>query len=354
MRILDRYIARHLLNQFAIVLGVLVSLFVFMTFIDELGKIDNGGYGIFQIVQYVILSIPKILYEIFPIAALIGAILGLSTMAKDSELVVMRSVGVSIRRIIFSTLKVGAILAAVAMVLGEIVAPITETKAIKIRAESIQKNVKQKSDFGLWMRDEKSFVNIGEVLPDLTLLNVKVFEFDKENQLRHLSNAKNGRYAEGKWILENIERTVINPEDAFSDRLKAAYWETKVSPAILKVFLIQPDQLSIWQLVRYIKHLNVNKQETKAYELSFWTKIVTPISTLVMLILAVPFVFRQVRSGALGRGLFSGIMLGLGFFILNKAFNYFVLLFNIPPFIGAIIPTLLIFVVSMALVKRVT
>lgn len=353
MRLLDRYIASNVFNQFSIVLSVLVSLFVFMEFINELSNINRGGYGIIQIVQYVILSVPKILYEIFPIAALIGAILGLSVMARDSELVVMRSVGVSIRRIIVSTMKVGAILGVIAMILGEVVAPITETKAIKIRAEAIQNNVKQKTDFGLWMRDEKSFVNIGEVLPDLTLLNVKVFEFDQDDKLRHLSAARNGRFEDGKWILENLERTVINPEDAFSDKVKVAYWETRVSPAILKVFLIQPDQLSIWQLTRYIEHLKENKQETKAYELSFWTKIVTPISTLVMLILAVPFVFRQVRSGSLGRSLFAGIMIGLGFFILNKAFNFFVLLFNIPPLIGAILPTLALFIIGMLLIRRV-
>lgn len=353
MKILDQYIARNVLNQFAVVLGVLVGLFVFMEFINELGDIDRGSYSVLKIVQYVVLRVPKILYEIFPIAALIGAILGLSGMAKDSELVIMRSVGISIRRIILATLKVGALLAVASLILGELVAPLAETKAIKIKAESIQTNVKQKSDFGLWMRDDKSFVNINEVLPDLTLLGIKVFEFDQNNQLRHLSSASNGRYDEGRWILENIKRTIINFEDAKSDELPAALWETRVKPDILKVFLIQPDQLSIWQLAKYIDHLRENKQETKNYRLSFWTKVVTPLSIFVMLMLAVPFVFKQVRSGALGRGLFSGIMIGLGFFIVSKAFNYFVLLFNIPPFIGAILPTLLVFGISLLLIRRV-
>ena len=358
MKILDQYVARNILNQFAIVLGVLVGLFIFMEFISELSDIDRGSYGIFEIMQYVVLRIPKILYEIFPIAALIGAILGLSGMAKDSELVVMRSVGISIRRIIFSTLKVGGLLVIASLILGELVAPLAETKALKIKAESVQDNVKQKSGYGLWMRDEKSFVNIIEVLPDLTLLGIKVFEFDKENQLRHLSSAKQGRFDQKKkkWILEDINRTIIDFESATSDKLSAALWETEVNPNILKVFLIQPDQLSIWQLAKYIDHLKENKQETKEYRLSFWVKMFSPLSIFVMLMLAVPFVFRQVRSGALGRGLFSGIMMGLGFFVISKLFNYIVLLpeTNIHPMLGAIIPTLIVFFVSLFLIRRVT
>lgn len=355
MVIIDKYLRKAILNQFILVLVVLLSLFIFITFIDELSNINRGNYTLLKIVQFVILSVPKIMYEVFPIAALIGAILGLSNLAKDSELIVMRSVGVSVQRIVVSTLKVGIILGITAIILGEIVAPISETKALRIRAEAIQSKVKQKSDFGLWMRDESSYISIGEVLPDLSLLNVKIFEFDRDNKLRHLSRAKNGIYDDRtqRWVLENLDRTLIDPDRAFADQMKAAKWETKVDPQILRVFLIKPEQLSIWQLLKYIDHLKANNQETKIYKLSFWTKIVAPFTTLVMLILAVPFVFKQVRSGGLGKSLFVGIMMGLGFFILTKAFGYFVLLYSIPPLIGAIIPTFLVFCVSMFLVKRV-
>jgi lipopolysaccharide export system permease protein len=356
MKIIDRHLRVAILHQFLLVLAVLMALFVFITFIDELSSVNRGNYGLLKITQFVLLSIPKILYEVFPIAALIGAILGLSNLAKDSELTVMRSVGVSINRIVFSTVKVGILLGILAMILGEVIAPFSETKALRIRAEAIQSQVKQKSDFGLWMRDESSFISIGEVLPDLSLINVKIFEFDQDSKLRHLSRAKNGIYdrEQGRWVLENLDRTIIDPDRAFADQMKVAKWDTKVNPEILGVFLIKPEQLSIWQLLRYINHLKVNNQETKIYRLSFWNKIIAPFTTLVMLMLAVPFVFRQVRSGGLGKSLFSGIMMGLGFFILTKAFGYFVLLYNIPAFLGALIPTILVLGVSMLLVKRVT
>lgn len=355
MQIIDKYLRKSILGQFILVLSVLMSLFIFITFIDELGSINRGSYGLLKIAQFVVLSVPKIMYEVFPIAALIGAILGLSALAKDSELIVLRSVGVSVGRIVISTLKVGVLLGIIAIILGEVVAPVSETKALRVRAEAIQNKVKQKSDFGLWMRDESSYISIGEVLPDLTLLNVKIFEFDQDTKLRHLSRAKKGTYDDGtkRWVLNNLNRTLIDPDRAFADQIEVAKWETKVDPQILRVFLIKPEQLSISQLLKYIDHLKENNQETNIYKLSFWMKVVAPFTTLAMLVLAVPFVFKQVRSGGLGKSLFFGIMMGLGFFIMTKAFGYFVLLYNIPPFIGAIIPTIIVLLVSTILVKRV-
>jgi len=150
---------------------------------------------------------------------------------------------------------------------------------------------------------------------------VKIFEFDKDKKLRHLSRANKGLYDSevDRWVLQELDRTIIDPDRSFADQIKLAKWQTKVSPEILEVFLIKPEQLSIGKLVTYISHLESNNQETKIYKLSFWAKIVTPFTTLVMLILAVPFVFGQVRSGGLGKSLFVGIMAGLGFFILTKA-----------------------------------
>jgi len=355
MRILDVYIAKILFRHILVTIVVLLGLFVFVTFIDELGDLDKGQYGITQIVQYTILGIPKTLYEVFPMAALIGSILGLSVLAKSSELIVMRAAGVSVQRIVGSVLKVGVVLALFAMLMGEIISPFTETKAQKIRNESIQTNIGKESNTGVWMRDDNTYVNIGEVLPDLTLLQLKIFEFDTGNALRFLSIAEQGQYLQDtqRWVLQGLKRTMIGDESSAADEVTAAYWSTVVSPEILRVFMIQPDQLSVWQLSRYINHLQSNKQDTASYELAYWSKLVTPFATAVMLILAVPFVFKEARSGSLGRSLFSGIMIGLGFFILNRAFTYFVPLFSIPPFLGAVLPTLLVCLLSVFMIRRI-
>lgn len=355
MRILDNYIAKILLRHIMVTIVVLLGLFTFVTFIDQLGDLDRGSYGIVQVMQFVLLRIPKTLYEMFPMAALIGSILGLSVLARDSELIVMRAAGVSITRIIGSVVKVGLALALVAMLMGEVVSPYTETRAVEVRNEALQGNVAQREEFGVWLRDDNTYVNIGEVLPNLNLLRVKIFEFDGDNFLRFLSAAEQGEYQQEnqRWILKGLKRTMINDESSAADEVTAAYWSTVVNPEILRVFMIQPDQLSIWQLTRYINHLKNNKQETNNYELAYWSKLVTPLATIVMLILAVPFVFRDARSGGMGRSLFSGIMIGLGFFILNEAFSYFVTLFSIPPALGAILPTALVCLLSFFMIRRI-
>ncbi len=353
MKILDLYIGRYLIRYITVTIMVLLGLFTFATFIDEVGNIKEGQYGIWNVLQYVLLKIPKNLYEIFPIASLIGAILGLSVLARDSELTAMRAAGVSIRRIAGSVSMVGIVLGLIVLLLGEVISPYTETRSLQIKNTS--SNISQKDDFGVWMRDNNTYVNIGEILPDLTLLNVKIFEFDSQNHLRFLSVAQEGQFTQNdrRWLLKGLKRTMINAESSQADAVTEAYWVTSVSPQILAVFKIQPDQLSVWQLSRYINHLKTNKQETNQYELVFWSKLVKPFATIFMLILAIPFVFKSARSGDLGRSLFFGIMVGLSFFILDKAFTFFVPLFNLSPLFGAMFPALVVLFLSFIMMRRI-
>lgn len=353
MKILDFYIGKIVIRHIMVTILVLLGLFTFVTFIDELGEIKEGQYGIWHVLQYVLLKVPKNLYEIFPIATLIGAILGLSVLAKDSELTAMRASGVSIRRMVGSVSKVGVLLAIVAFLLGEVVSPYTETRSLQVQNES--SSIGQKEDFGVWLRDNNTYVNIGEVLPDLTLLDVKIFEFDSQNRLRFLSVAERGQFNgnERRWLLNGLKRTMINESSSQADQVTAAYWSTDVSPQILAVFKIQPDQLPIWQLSRYINHLRSNKQETEDYELVYWSKLVKPFATAIMLILAIPFVFKSIRSGGLGRSLFFGIMVGLSFFILDRAFSFFVPLFSLSPLFGALFPTMMICFLSYLMMRQI-
>ncbi len=355
MRTIDRYIAKNVLHQTLVVMGVLLSLFAFLLFIDQLNDVGTGRYGLFDAVKYVLYSLPRTLYDIFPMAALLGSILGMSHMALDSELVVIRAAGVSVNRMVLSVFKIGAVLALAAMVIGEVVTPHSETAAQRSRAEAMQQNINQQSDFGLWIRDNMTYVNVGEVLPDASLLKVRVFEFDRNGRLRSLVYARTGTYQYGaeRWRLQDIKQTLIETDSAESKAVPAAYWSTDVGPEILSAFLIRPDQLSAWYLNIHIHHLRANNQDTSAYELAFWSKVMTPLATATMVILAVPFVFSQVRSGSFGRNLFIGIMLGLVFFVTDKGFGYVVQAYRIWPFFGAILPTLIFVLAGLILLRRV-
>lgn len=354
MAILERYLGRVILNQTMLVMTVLLGLFLFVAFIDQLGDIGHGSYSIISAAKYVILTAPRTIYELFPMAALLGTIMGLSILASDSELIVMRASGISIMQITRAVLKTGGFFVIAAMIIGEIVSPWTETRAERGRAESLQEDIQQQTNFGLWMRDATTYVNVGEVLPDLSLLRVKVFEFDRNKKLRSLVFAKEGYFDGKEWIIENVSQTVIGEDDRATPRaLPSAFWNTDVTPQILNAFLIQPDQLSIWQLREYIQHLSENNQKTDAYELAFWNKLILPLSVAVMVILAIPFVFGNLRTGSMGKNLFLGIMLGLGFYAANKGFGATVLAYELPPLLGATLPVTIFLIIAIVMLRRV-
>ncbi len=354
MAILERYLGRVILNQTMLVLMVLLGLFLFVNFIDQLSDIGQGSYKLLDAIKYVIMTAPRTLYELFPMAALLGTILGLSVLANDSELIVMRSSGISIMQITRAVLKTGGFFVIIAILIGEVVSPWTETQAERNRAEALQENVQQQTNFGLWMRDATTYVNVGEVLPDLSLLRIKIFEFDQNKRLRSLVYAKEGRFDGQEWLIEGVTQTVIGLDDkATPQKLETAFWNTDVTPQILTAFLIQPEQLSIWQLKDYIQHLSENNQKTNSYELAFWNKLVLPLSTAVMVILAIPFVFGNLRMGNLGKSLFLGIMLGLGFYAANKGFGYVVLATDLSPLLGATLPVMVFLFVALILLRRV-
>ena len=354
MTILDRYLGKIILQYALIAMGVLLALFTFVNFLDQISSIGKGNYTLWEAAKYVVLTLPRLVYELFPMAALLGTIIGLSLLANDSELIVMRASGVSIVQITTAALKMGGIFVVAAVLIGEIISPFTETRAERGRAEALQQNIQQQTNFGLWMRDTETYVNVGEVLPDLTLLRVKVFEFDPNKRLRSMVTADEGSFQDDYWVINDVKQTLISP-DGETETLStpSAQWQSRVTPQILSVFLIQPDQLSFWQLSRYIKHLTANQQKTDPFELAFWGKLMLPLSTAVMVVLAIPFVFVSIRSGGLGRSLFIGIMLGLGYYAANKGFGYVVLANGLSPFLGATAPVIGFLFLALVMMRRI-
>lgn len=354
MTILNRYLGRIILQYTLITMLVLLGLFVFVGFLDQLGDLGKGDYGLLEMLTYIVLTIPRTVYELFPMAALLGTIIGLSLLANDSELIVMRASGVSVMQIMIAALKIGGLFVFAAILIGELIAPTTQTLAQRGRAEAMQQNVSQQSNHNLWMRDNQAYINANKVLPDLTLLDVKIFEFDADKKLRALTFATAAEFQTDHWRLNQVKRTSIDANgNAATTQLDATRWQSNITPQILSVFLLQPDQLSLLQLRRYIRHLADNQQQTSPYELAMWNKLMQPLSTAIMVLLAIPFVFVNLRSGTVGRSLFIGIMLGLGFHALNKSFGYIALAYGLPPLLGATLPLLVFLLLALGMMRKI-
>jgi len=351
LSLLDRHIGRGIFVSTVLVFGVLLALSLFIVFVRAMPDFGKFSFGLSALLHYVVMSQPRKLYELFPIIVLIGSIMGLSAMALNSELVAMRAAGVSILRIIGSAMKIGLVFVVIGVVFGEYVVPFAESVAQRERAKALHEGLQQRSS-GLWLRDGTTFVNIGEVLPDLSLLRVNIYQFEDSIRLRSQTYAARARQADGRWVLEDVRESLLGDEQVDFRLVSTRPWDTKLTDDVVSVFAVVPEGLSIQQLWRYIDHLRRNNQVTERYQLAFWQKIFLPLATAVMVLLATPFVFRPVRSGGLGSRVFLGIMLGLAFVVLNQIIGYFGLLHALSPMLSALAPILLFFVLALVLLRR--
>ncbi len=353
MRIIDNYIAKTVISGTLMVLLVLGSLFAFVDFISELDDVGKGQYSIFQAGMYVLFSLPKRLYEIFPTAVLIGSLLSLGTLAGNSEFTVMRSAGVSIMRIVFSVLRAGFILLVFVALIGEFLVPDSERYAQTLRATHLQQTVSLAGKGGFWARDGQRFLHVGHVFPEMNLGKVNVYELDKANQLIRVTRAKSAQYIDGQWRLDDIQQTEFKGDSAKSRYIKSEIWPTLLNPDLFNVVSVEPDNMSAVDLFKYSQYLKRNDLDSSHYELAFWIKIFTPVSSLVMLLIALPFIFGSQRSSGAGSRMLAGLLLGIGFYLLNRTVNHLGQVYHITPFISASAPMLLVAIVSFYSLRRV-
>lgn len=353
MRILDRYIGRSVILSILITLVILVALVSFITLMDELGDVGTGEYRVSDVFLYVLLVLPRRAYEVFPMAVLLGSLVGLGTLANNSELVAMRAAGVSLARIIGSVLKAGMLAMLVVVLIGEVVAPNTEQYAERMRASKMSNQITLKSEYGFWARDGDSFVNIRQILPGSQLRDIYIYEFTEGRQLRVSTHADFAQYQDGSWLLRGIRQTRFLADRVESRELEQATWESLLNPNILNVVVVRPTMLPVWGLYQYIDFMHDNGQEAITYEVAFWSKVIMPLVTLVMVFLAVPFVFGVLRSVGIGQRIFAGSLLGLAFFILNKVLGHMAVVYSLNPLFAAAVPGLLFLGIGFWFVRRV-
>lgn len=352
MKILDRYIGWNIIAATATVLLVLVSIFTFFAFIDQLDDLGRGTYGLGKIVLFVLFSVPTLTYELFPMAALIGSLIGFGAMMRNGELSVIRCVGVSKGRVVYAVIKAGMVLLVSAMLVGEFIAPPAERFARDYRSMAINERVTFKSENGFWARDGDSYINIREILPGDQLRDVFIYNFDAENRLRLSTHAEFARYTNQEWVLENISQTVLKDDGLERRTLPEAAWDSILKPDLLQMVTINPDSLSIWSLAKYSRFLRTNGQNAQRYEHVMWLKITYPIATVVMVVLGVPMVLRASRSVTVGQRVLVGALIGLGFHLLNQAAGHIGVVYEILPVLSATGPALMMGLVAAWLLAR--
>jgi lipopolysaccharide export system permease protein len=355
MKTVRRYVARRVFAATALIFTALLFLFAFFDFIQELTDV-GGKYRVAVAALYVALSLPGRAYEILPVAALIGTLFALSQLVVNSEYTVMRVSGMSMNNMAVSLARIGITLSVCTFLLGEVVAPITEQAAQRLRFKATtSENVVAKAfRSGFWLKDGKKFVNVSHIMPETVVHEVEIYEFDDRFRLESISHAMRGDYQrDDLWLLRDVVRTHFEGTRTSVSQVAEIEWRSVLRPSILSVLMVVPEQLAIWDLYSYLQHLRANKQETIRYEIALWQKIIYPFAVLVMMVLALPFANFEVRSGGIGARIFTGIMLGLGFHLANRLFGHLGLLNAWPPLMSALLPTLGFLAAAIVLMHQV-
>lgn len=352
MKILQRYVTVSLLWTTLLALFVLVALFCFFSLIDQLEETGRGNYGVLQAVTYVVLTMPRLAYELFPIASVIGAMAVLGILAQNSELAVIHTSGVSRFQLSVLLAKGGIVLVLVAVVIGELVAPVSEEKAQHMRSVALSKQIALKSKHGFWTRDGNSYINIRKVLPGNVIEQIYIFEFDEGNRLRNSIYAKRASYEENQWRLEQIQQTILDGDTVRTRTLKRAAWESLFSPDMINLVIVQPQYLTMWGLFQYVRYLKQNAQNSVRYEQALWNKFLRPVSIIAMIILAVPLVQGHSRTTAIGQRVFIGALIGVVFHIVNQASGHLGVVYQIPPVVSTGLPTLILALLVAWLLRR--
>jgi len=350
MKTLRNYIAREVAVATLLVFAALLMLFAFFDLVEQMKDLGRGGYRLNHILMHVLLSAPNHVYELFPIAALIGTLFALAQFVASSEYTVMRASGVSLVRMVGALCSVGILFGLLTFAVGEFVAPPAEQFAQRLRSQAISGIVAQEFRSGLWIKDGTAFVNVLEVTPSAELKGVRIYEFDESYRLRALRYAAHGKYEGGnRWLLTDIAQTTFEQLKTRVSRVAQMDWHSVLEPSLLSVLLIKPEKMSAWTLYSYSQHLKENRQKALRYEIALWTKLLYPVAVLVMMVLALPFAYFQNRQGGVGGKIFAGIMLGLGFYFLNRLLGHLGLLNDWPPFASAVAPTLLFLGIALSM-----
>lgn len=356
MKILDRYIGRTVIGATLTVLVVLLAIFTFFAFVDQLEDVGRGTYTLAKATLVVALSLPGLAYDLFPMAALIGCLLGLGALTERSEIAVVRAAGISKLRVIWSVMKAGLMFVFIAVVLGELLFPPAEQTARALRAEAIEARTSSRSEHGFWARDGRSFVNIGEILPGEEFRYIQIFEFDDALRLRTATRADTARYVDGHWELEGLGQSRFSENgevvEVDARKLDSARWDSVLDPDIIEMVAIKPHTLSLVALARYVSFARENGQNAQRWEQALWRKIAYPLASAVMVFLAVPLVLSGSRSVSSGRRVMVGALIGLGFHIINQTSGHLGLVFGVPAAASALGPTLALFALGTLLNYR--
>lgn len=354
MNVLTGYIVREILKGSFIAVLFLLTLFNLFTFSDELKDLGKGSYDLQDIFYYLALTSPTVFYELMPASALLGSLFILGAMGNNRELIAMRAAGLSVLGIIRAVMVAGAILVAISIVVGEFIAPVAERTARLIKVTAQNEQVVMDAKYGLWLREGKKFINVRKIQDDGSLADINIYELDDQRHLRYSTHAEKAAFqGDQQWKLEQIKQSEISIRQITANSQTEQMWKSTVAPDLLEIVVVNPNNLSMYDLAMYIDFLKDNHQKSHEFELAFWGRVVNPLVVFVMLLVSAPFVIGVKRGVNVGARMMIGVVIGMGFNIIDKIVGHLGLIYDLNPPLMAFIPSLAVLVLALFALNRV-
>jgi lipopolysaccharide export system permease protein len=352
MNVLTFHIGKEILKGALVTLLILLTIFNLFTLADELKDME-GQYGLKQIFYYVALTSPTVLFQLVPASALIGSLFVLGSMGNNRELIAMQAAGLSVLGIIKAVMLAGLVLVILSMLIGEFIAPVSEKLAQKVKMTGLHESVVMNSRYGVWLREGSNYINVRQAEDDGILSNISIYELDDQRHLNRAIHADKAIFLGDKtWKLVNIKDSSISTQKVEVNQQAERIWKSSIAPNLLKIVVVDPNDLSLYDLAMYVNFLKDNHQKSHTYEVAFWGRAVSPLTTFVMMLVSAPFVIGIHRGVSVGARIMLGVTIGMGFNIFDKIVNHFGLIYNLNPPLMALLPSLAVFAVVLYAIKK--
>ncbi len=351
MNRLDRYVGKTVLAAILLVLAIIVGLDAMAAFIDEADNIDET-YTFGQVTLYVMLTLPGRFYEFIPFAALIGCLIGLGQLASSSELVVMRGAGVSTGRLVWIVMKPALLVAVAGFLIGEYVAPSSEQLAQSRRAIAQNPGEGVAGKYGIWNREGNSFLHFNALETNGVVYGVTLLQFDSRYRLQSALRAQRASFQSDHWLMEQVVKTDFTSWATSRTRHTTLRWETGITPELLTMEVVAPDQLPLADLYRYSRYLMQQGLDADDFELALWRKLLQPLAIAGLVLVAISFIFGPLRDGTMGFRIFAGVIVGIVFRTSQDLLGPASLVFGFSPLYAALIPIGVCLLFGMILLQR--
>lgn len=352
IKILDRYIAKIVIQATAMVALIITGILFVITLMAEAKGVGVGEYGFGQSLIYVLMCMPRDIYHFSPLLMLIGSIIGLSILSTHRELSVMRASGFSIRQIMTCVLIASLMLILIITLIGESIGPQLSYKAVMRKENAQHGSVAVATAAGTWLHLENNFIHFKNVVNKYHVNGVTRYQFDDKHKLEAVYYAKSLIIKEKQWLLQDVVKTSFYPERTKTESYAELPFDLKFNTNLLNASVLEPGELSLPRLAKFSNYLEQNGLQSSEYRFNFWQRIFRPFASLVMIFLAIPFVLGALSTSSMGVRIMMGILAGFAFFILNELLGQVSIVYQLSPFVAAILPPAIFAVIGVWLSRR--